>query len=418
MAVDERSVATPGDYSSIFRQYVLRGAEQTLATITQESPLDTDEREQALLTLTYALDLPDAWPVTRDLLVALAPRLEKAGYREQWTPYLEQGVDRCRAAGDAAAEGELLHQLGMICQLLGQLGDARGYYEQSATCFAQVDDQHRQARALNRTALTFRLQRRLEEASRAADAAFALLPPDDPERGYTSFIWGCIALDNRDWPLAVHHYQEALDVAENAGDPRRIAWSLTNLGPALRASGRNEEAAACYERAIPILDDIEDWVNQAAARSNLGAIYLNTNQLEAALALYNQAEEVFREVHDLVRLASTTTNLSLVHRQLGQPDKAAYYAEASIHFNRQIGNDASVVNAMNCLAEAYVDAGRYEEAEAVLDEAWTLLQPIQDKPGNDILVDDMKATLALIAQRRDHPEEPVSRHPLPGGDDG
>lgn len=399
MAVAETSSPAPADYSSMFRQYIVRGAEQTLTVVAGQSPMDTDERTQALLTLTYAMDLPEAWPVTRDLLVALAPRLEQAGYRDEWIPYLEQGVERCRTAGDSAAEGELLHQLAMICQLLGRLADARRHYAQSSECFARLGDGRRQARALNRQALVLRLQRRFTEAGFAADAAVRLLAPDDPERGYTAFIWGCIALDNRDWPLAVHHYQEALRIAETAGGSRQIAWSLTNLGPALRASGRSEDAVACFQRAIAIMDEIDDPVHQAAARTNLGNLYLNTNQYEAALEQYLQAEQVFREMHDL-RIASITTNLSLVYRQLGEPDKAAHYAEASIDFNRQIGDDASVVNAMNCLAEALMDADRDVQAEAVLDEAWTLLQPIQDEPGNDILVADLNTIRGQLAQRK------------------
>ena len=399
MAVEQDSAPASGDYASIFRQYVVRGAERTLTKVAGESPLDIDGREQALLTLTYAMDLPEAWPVTRDLLVTLAPRLEKAGYREEWMPYLERGVERCRAANDSAAEGELLYQLGMIYHLLGQLNDALSYFSRSAACFARVEDRHRQARALNRQAHVFRLQRRFEEAGRTADAAINLLPPDDPERGYTAFVWGCIALDKRDLPLAVRHYQEALRIAETSGERRRIAWSLTNLGPALRASGRIEEAVECYQRAIVILGEIDDWVHQAAARTNLGSVYLNTGQPELALALFLQAEKVLREVHDL-RVAPITTNLSMVYRLLGQPDKAAHYAEASIHFYREIGDEAGVINAMNCLAEACVDAGRDAEAEAVLDEASALLQPIQDEPGNAILAEDMAMIRAQLVQRK------------------
>lgn len=398
MAVEEIPLATQDDYSFIFRQYIVRGAEQTLTRVTGEAPIDSDGREQALLTLSYAMDLPDAWPVTRDLLVALAPRLEQAGYRETWIPYLERGVEKCRAAGDSAAEGELLHQLGMIHQLLGQLEEARSQFAESATCFAGAGDQRRQARALNRQAYVFRLQRRFAEAGQAADSATRLLAPEDPERGYTAFVWGCIALDNGNGPLAVRHYQEALQAAERAGDPRQVAWSLSNLGPALRASGRNEDAEACYLRAITIMEEIEDQVHQAAARTNLGSLYLNTGRPEEALAQFLQAEQVFREAHDL-RVASITTNLSLAYRQLGQPDKAARYAEASIHFNRQIGDDWSVINAMNCLAEALVDARRDEEAELALDEAWTLLQPVQDEPGYAILAADLNAIRSQMAQR-------------------
>ena len=127
MVSDDLSRSGPGsDYASVFRRYVVRGAEHALATIAETTAaMGADGQEQALHTLTYALDLPEAWPLARDLLVNLAPLLEQAGYRDNWQPYLEQGIDRCHSTGESAAEGELRLQLGVLHQLRGRLDEAR-----------------------------------------------------------------------------------------------------------------------------------------------------------------------------------------------------------------------------------------------------------------------------------------------------
>lgn len=397
MAVDQ----APEDYSSLFRHYVVRGARQALVAVEGAAAgLGDEGREQALHTLTYVLGMPEAWPLARDLLVALAPLLERAGYRDNWIPYLEQGIARCQMLDDRATEGELWWLLGTLRQLLGSLEEAAGGYEASARCFAQIGDQRNQARALNRLAALHRQQRRFDAALQTAADAQALLPPGDSELGYTAIVRGGVAQDQQEWALAAQHYQEGLDIWQATGDQRLVAWGLTNLGIALRYTGRVEESIACYQRAIALMDQIEDLVHAGAARSNLGNFYLHSRQYELALDLYSQAEQVFRRTRDPWRLAFVTTNLSMVHRQLGNLDSAVSYAEASIQLNRQLGDVVSAINAMDCLAEAYLSGERYTKAEAVLREAWAMLEPMKDEPGNAILAREITQHLDEAIRRR------------------
>lgn len=408
MAVD--SAPSAGDYSSLFHSYVVRGAQQALAmAASQSANMGVDGREQALHTLAFVLDLPEAWPIARDLLVALAPHLERAGHRDDWIPYLEQGIARCQNEGDWGTEGELRWLLGTLRHLLGNLDVALREFEASAQCFARISDLRREARGLNRVANIHRLQRRFAQALQAADAAEVLLPPDDIEQGYNQLVRGGVAVERRAWEQAVQHYESALEVWQRAGDARLTAWGLTNLGTALRACGRIQEAIAGYQRAIAIMEEIEDQVNIGSPRVNLGNIYLNLQQYDLALELYTQAEQVFRQSRDLQRLAFVTTNLSMVHRHLGHLDKAVGYAEASIQLNQQVGDLANAINAMDILAEAYLAGARWTEAEAVLREAWALLEPIRDEPENLVLVQDVTQHLEEVMRRQDPAADGAAR---------
>ncbi len=90
-------------YGVVFREYVRRSVRRALADArAAEAGLPAEQREQALQTLTFALDATDAWPEARDLLVALAPKLDQAGWREEVVPYLLRGIEVSESTGDDA----------------------------------------------------------------------------------------------------------------------------------------------------------------------------------------------------------------------------------------------------------------------------------------------------------------------------
>ncbi|MCP4289822.1 MAG: hypothetical protein GY792_36285, partial [Gammaproteobacteria bacterium] len=83
MVVDTM-VAPQTDYPALFRAYVVRSMAQLRVELSEVgSILSADEQEQALHALSFALKLPEAWPETRALLLAIAPKMEQAGYRDE-----------------------------------------------------------------------------------------------------------------------------------------------------------------------------------------------------------------------------------------------------------------------------------------------------------------------------------------------
>ena len=66
-------------YAALFRQYIQRSAQATLAAVQSSGPtLPVEQREQSLHALDFALELPEAWNEARDLLLGLAPKLDQA----------------------------------------------------------------------------------------------------------------------------------------------------------------------------------------------------------------------------------------------------------------------------------------------------------------------------------------------------
>ena len=386
-------------YGALFQGYVRRSVRLALmeARATQAG-LSVEQREQGLQALTFALDASDVWPQARDLLVALAPKLEQAGWREEVVPYLQRGIQVSEIAGDAAGLAELRLQLAMVFLVTGKLDEAFGELISSAAGFASLQDPHNQARALNRAAYVARMQRRFAEATQLVAAAAALVEPGDAEEVYGEFVAARLALDAEDWTRAVAGHRRALAGWERLGNTTMIARSLTNLGSALRGAGQPEEAIACYERAIELMEQGRDDINLAATRMNLGNALWSTGYPDRALDQYRLAEPLFRQANDQLRLASMTQNMGLAYVDIGDFEQAAAMFQASIAYQRLWGNRRSIANSLDGLGVALRAQGHHAAALVAFREALELLEALAGQPGTASLRLEVEAHLREMAQ--------------------
>lgn len=374
-------------YAALFRQYIQRGAQAALAAVQSAGPvLPVEEQEQSLHALEFALELPDAWPEARALLLALAPRLEQAGYRQGAVPFLQRGIEQCQTAGDLAGQAELELDLGILELARGRLDTARDLFQASAGRCEAASQPHKMARALNRWAYCERLQQRSASAAGLVQQAMSLVTPDDAEWAYGQFVLGCLAVDRGDWPEALHEFEAALAGWQRHDDPVMSARSLTNLGTAQRGAGQIAAAIASFTEAIDLMGALGDTVNQAATRLNLGNAYWALGQPQQALEQYKLAEPVFRQTQDDLRLARVTLNMGAVYLQLERWQQAEEAMTAAVAMNRALGDRRGVANALDGLAELALHQGQYSAAESSLHAALAELAGLETQPSYALLL--------------------------------
>jgi tetratricopeptide (TPR) repeat protein len=287
-------MSTNETYLTLFHDYIQSGLQQSLERVRAAEPLVTEpDRQQAWHLLSYAFGAETGWLSTRELLLELAPKMEQAGYREEWIPYLEQGIQQSQKVGDGIAEIEFKSQIGILYRLQNKFDFAHQWLTASAERSVELGETQRQACALNQLAYVACLRYSYIEASHLAKTALDLLVTDDPERAMSYFVLGMVAINCECWQEAEDYHRRSLKLREKQFDKRKIAWSLQNLGFALYGQQRFEEATVCYEQAIGISDEIQDPLNQAIMLMNLGNIYLQTRRFETALNHYAKAEAKF-----------------------------------------------------------------------------------------------------------------------------
>jgi superkiller protein 3 len=92
------------------------------------------------------------------------------------------------------------------------------------------------------------------------------------------------------WPGAVHAFQNALIYHAQTGARRNISGSIyLNLGLALRAMGKSQEAGECFTKAIEQFRIEITETPSHTAYARLGATLFIIGDLEAAAEAYEQA---------------------------------------------------------------------------------------------------------------------------------
>jgi len=371
------------DYLNVFKQHIGRRAQVIQGDVQQaETILPDKTMKQALRLLDHSLKLAEVWPDTRALLLTIAPKMEQAGYRDEWMPYLEQGIRQSQTLADLEAKVELYFQLG---RMRGKFEEARTHFEASLSGSERLNAPFSQARAMNRLAQVARLQRQFARATRLAGAALSLLGDQEVERAYSYLVLGTVALDKRDWPEAIELFKQSLILWDQDKNPRMMGRCLISLGAALRPINKYQEAIVAYNKAITLFEEVQDPVYRAVAQMNLGNIYYIIDQPYEAIKLHLQAEHVFRRVQDRFYLANVHHNLGMAYRKLQQWDKAEASYLLSIEHRETTGNIARLVDAMDGLGLVHLEQGQPEQARATFEAALNRLAQIKDEPGYDHL---------------------------------
>lgn len=412
--VTEDGPAADPHYATLFQHYVARSVQAALAGMQDSrSPLSDDSRDQALHVLEFALALPELWPDTAGLLLALAPRLEQSSLHPRALPLLQRGVTLCRGPADCGIQAELELHVAQALVALGDLPVAQAWLADSLQHAIAAGDPLRQAAALNRWAYLDHLQCRPAQAQARVAEALALTPPGHAEEIYARFVQGMLALAAHDWPAALQHLQAALHGWQQRGAPVRAARSLTNLGAAYRGAGCIAEAIACYSQALAELAELGDLVNAAATHMNLGNLYNERGDISLALAHYNQAEPVFRAAHDRVRLARLNANLGLAYSRNSQWQPAQAALHAAVSYYLDLDDPRGAANSLDALAEVHLARGDAAAAFPPLHQALALLADYRGTAGYTSLLDDVDRHLAeannLIAAQV-QVGQPVSSH--------
>jgi len=134
------------------------------------------------------------------------------------------------------------------------------------------------------------------------------------ESAQAHLFFGDILADSRCTPAqreeAVREYAKAIDLAEKAEDPRRVAWASYKTGELLTEHGRYDEAARHLDTAIDLFRRIDDRVGLSMSIKVQGQIALHRHDLDLAETRLLEAQRLLEglnhaleEIDVILRLA-------------------------------------------------------------------------------------------------------------------
>lgn len=395
-SIDPEVVEQSASYHTLFRESLLAMARDIQQVVEETEHVPPPEvRTQATHLLGLLLRRDETWPAARDLLISLAPKMEQAGHRNDWIPYLEQGIQYSQQHQEIAAEAELTAQLGLLHQLLGRPQVAYDYFSQAEQLFRSVSDLQSRAQSLNRMAHVGYLLQRYDHAEELARAVLDFPSIKETEYASSFHILGKLAVTNGDWLHAEEFFQQALAIRQRNGDQRHVARRLSELGILYGRAKKYEKAIQKFDAAIRLFGIVEDHLQQAIVRMNLGVVFLLNDQPVKALMNFKRAEQPIVQAQDIWHLGKLYNNRGIAYRQLVNWEVAERAFHTSITYQQRCGNKEELVNALLELGILYKESQSWSKAREVLNKAYHHL-PTLALTRRDYYRDKIGAVLVVL----------------------
>lgn len=133
---------------------------------------------------------------------------------------------------------------------------------------------------------------------------------------------GAAAADLNNPALADRQMKLALELAEKAGEPRRIALYSANYGNCLYDAGDYPAARAAYERSLAIFLDLGQRTDADDARVRLARVDRAEGKLAAAEKVLRDVLPARRKLKGRIKLTTNLVELADVQRLQGKFDEA------------------------------------------------------------------------------------------------
>ncbi len=362
-------------YYSLFEQYIAAGMEHSLQSVEADRYRVPEEvRVQAWHLLSFALRTPRAWPVTANLLLALSPKMQQAGFREQWLAYLEQGLLCSYAAGDHQSTAALQVEIGELLRHLGRLAEAKDYFGQALHTFESAGNLLQSAAAKVCLANLAILQEEWSLALEMCNEVLETVLEPHFVRARALFVAADASTYFHEDTEAEQLYSQSQTMWEVLGEPRWAALSLQNRAWLAGKRGDFALARSFYSQVLATFIELEALHGQAIVQMDLGIIEYFDNNFQAALILYQEAERIFRRLNDVRYLAMVCSNIALVFRSSQRWDEAETYYAESVRLLRELGGVLARINTDIGRGKLWLDRGNATKALAHFEQLLVELQ--------------------------------------------
>lgn len=253
------------------------------------------------------------------------PRDAEAAYR--------RAIDIAVQGGLPAAEATLRRNLADNLRLQGRYTEALATVETAMKLLETNPDAVEQALALSTRGFTYANMGELEDA-RADLTRFAELAKDLEDPTYATLAQQNIAELYRDlgaYDRGLKAIDEAVVLAEKAGDARAYRDALSVRGDLLLRLGRSEESLAAWQEALA-----QDQHDQAAAAALEDEIQIAG--IEAIMGKTTEARARLRKLEPRARAAGLPRLESGVLFSLGQSFEKENADSAAFYYDRALGH--------------------------------------------------------------------------------
>lgn len=163
--------------------------------------------------------------------------------------------------------------------------------------------------------------------------------------------------------------QRRVEELRSAGSLHELGRAWHELGTALEAARRPEEARDAYRAAIEESASAGDSAGLATSHNSLGRLHWGFSEYDSALVHLVQARDLRSALGDRVGLGPVLNNIGVTHYQSGNYAPALEAFLESLELRREAGDARGEALVLANVGRTYQDWGQFERALPVLETA-------------------------------------------------
>ncbi len=235
------------------------------------------------------------------------------------------------------------HQLGMVAQQRGRLGDAEDWYTKALAIKEDLGDRPGMAMTYHQLGSVAQDRGRLDDAEDWYTKALAIKEDlgNWPGMATSYHQLGMVAEYRGRLEDAEAWYTKALAIDEDLGDRPGMASTYHQLGTVAQRRGRLDDAEDWYTKSLAINEDLGDQPGMASTYHQLGIVAQDRGRLEDAEDWYTKSLAIKEDLGDRPGMALTFAQRGLLAEQRGQPRRALEQAIRAVSLFEQIPDPAT-----------------------------------------------------------------------------
>ncbi len=220
-------------------------------------------------------------------------------------------------------------------------------------------------RALNESGKWYHVNRQYEDAAGYYLKALELGPRVDNKGSVANVLTniGIVYWELGNFQSAEAYHTRALELREKVGfTPKEMGVTLNGLGLALEGKGDYSKALEYYHQALALHREAGDKRRIAAALTNIGNIHTKTKDYSTALKYLWQSISAYRDAGYPWGAANSAMGAGRVYIDMGDHEKAVPYLEAALETAKDIDGRDLLRDIYELLSRVYEKRGDFKNA--------------------------------------------------------
>lgn len=284
---------------------------------------------------------------------------------------IERLIERYNTAETPESKAEIAFQLGLTYEAQQVYGKAIEYYESAARLMQDIP--------IDR----FGYAQRIEIMERNAACYAELKEYKKAENIYRQILfiyrqWGStqgqlrtlealaeISSQAEDYRRALEYTEQALALAQRAGDKRSLFKLYNNIGFLHKRVSSPNRSLEAFENAYRLAKDNPDVFSeseQAVVLENIGVLYTNLRRYDEAAQYYEQALALVQRSDDKAEMAKVYNYIAINEMLSNRLNRAFTVAEAAVKLATEIRRDDILVSSYEVMENLYKQRRRFDKA--------------------------------------------------------